>query len=652
MHREFCFRAFIFFHPLLAMPKRTFKGRMPPRDAPVVDAVAAAAAEESRAKRQLRAIDTAETNALFDEALSVGALHPKTTAASDATENYHHEATMLKKRILEQRASFAHQQADRWRALIVHSSALSVVAANAGMVSSAAPAFEPSLRHECSPDACNLVVANVDEMYACVTPLEHAPSERLVDGSVLHRCSGAVYVCERTGAVHVCTTETCTQQRVDSFGVITCALTGKALGEQMAYERQLAGGQCFDSGKAMTQVVYDDVDTVRIMRAAMRYEEARPDNVALQRREDQSEVELKRSGLHPQQQQRRALLARQQALITSGRVAPLAITDKRGSDYATTAASPTTLIAPSAAPMPLISFDEFRERRIKLLQAAAVAAASGGSGSNASALSVPSALGAGMSNQPDDEQVKAWFLAQINEFFDTLERAYSLPARLVELRHAQERSAKRIADFARQSARAAAAMQLQYPQQAVAATPPQLSLSFSQAMNIYHSETESVWCGFDHALMLDAWTPWSSGAFRRQRTERLLERMWRVWCLLVRMPGFSEPYLFRSICSALLHECINGLLRPLCVRTVDNKRCAYTACTLEPNQTCVHKRINLWMIERDAELEAICSAPGIKERIRSNDHKLRRRNKLLKLYASLLDSGVLLADLPDCCVRL
>ncbi len=544
------------------------------------------------------------------EVLAFGSviLSSSSHGVKSATINYNHEATWLKMLVLREKSLHQQQSRQYSDALINYSSQNSTFL----IEQQRAVEFDTSLGHACLQQTCTMRCARVDELFTCPCPAEDPEEEHLLNNSVVHRASGCVYLCERTGAVHLCTQNACQYQEVMRGGTVVCNLTGLDLGSRLVHEREYSSGICFeDSTKKRTWTRYVDADTTALSIKADKFEALRPDNVERRKHQRRAIEHLAESEMSAMQQVRRpTLLPPRRPVFVDGPGGRVALPAPEGNE---------ALLL------------EEKERIPLLTSSSQICCAP------AEEDSVEDLPGC---TPPQQKQVMPHLQACVRRMFTSLGTAYSLAQRNTEIDTAVMSSARRIADACRQEIKRGG----KQPS----------ALNFNKAFEIYNTNSACCFVGLEQVLALNNWAPWTSGEFRASRLLQLPQRMWRVWDILSRSKAFTRPYLYLQIDSALMYEVIGGFCMDACVyQDAHGVPCVKNMCSALGTHQCAHKRATLKLIQRDDVLCDITNAPGVKERLSLTDSAmLSKRNIILQLYASLFHDGVRLSDVSKFCVKL
>jgi hypothetical protein len=629
---------------------------------------------------------------LFEEARRAGLLRTSITELANASQHRHHEAAALKTRILLAREHEQHERAATGSAL-----SLQLYARSAHSLCDQQVGFAPSVDHVCDAETCVLEAFVVDQQFTCPVPDEHPPLALRADGTIEHRATGDVFVCRSTGRVHVCNAAACEYQ-VDHDGCLSCPLTWRDLGGCAYNVTEYADGRAFDSGKPMTQLVIDEVDFSERRRVAEAYEQKRPDNVGAVKREHDGQVRERSDVLLLEARQahatasaaieapvRRLALPAPDGLGAAASRAPqyLALVRATRSPTLTAAAgggggggvngvqscsaSAPPRLQLTAPPSPAVTERALvavgasaKHRTVEQQQLAPARKRSRASAAvaNDADAGLPPLVTTVPTPPGGDAQVRACFEQHLVRWFNALEAAYSLPGRLRELLDAEREAARRIAERARASARVRAqtASGGGVPAEHLARTASGGTVDYCDAYERFGDAAEYALQGLTHVQLAGQWSHWSSGALRRERIAALVSRMCAVWNVLVQTPEFRaspQPFLYRTIGPAIRDTAIGGLSMPVCRRVTDQYDAVYTACVLAVGEECAHEARTVTFVARDATLHELLEAPGIRERVRRtlDEPTLSQCNRLVRLYVSLLNRGIHLVDLPQCCVR-
>lgn len=209
-----------------------------------------------------------------------------------------------------------------------------------------------------------------------------------------------------------------------------------------------------------------------------------------------------------------------------------------------------------------------------------------------------------LSSGPSESEIRESFRVHVDTLWNLLEESYSMAVRNAELAAAQQRALARCIDRRRtgQSGNAR-------------------KVTFDMVASIHAEETAHALEGLEWVRIMASWPQWRSGHIRRVESQRLVDRMWKLWCVVYNSSEFSrnvQPHLFKQIGSALLVLVTDGHDTAVCVhrangRTLIRKRCSHRDGS-NPTSECGHDKQILNMVRPSQIMTRILAPPGIRRR--------------------------------------
>jgi len=444
-----------------------------------------------------------------------------------------------------------------------------------------------------------------------VCPQTHNECDRLADGSIAHLWSGYVYVCREFGTPHVCTATECTHQVKDD-GVMACVLTGRVVSSILADVH--ATGNFFEGGHEMTTVtpILPDIDSIRRRFEAL--EAQRPDAIAISARDAAAPARAAAITAHGMVCVLGASASSRVLAIDGAQTAYQLPAPPLGArpDFPLLAPRPTRAKKPPRLADPLIT----TRAEVEALRAR----------------ETHSIAGSYALNRPTDYMIREHFASLTKVLWDQLEAAYSVRARVRELIEAEHAV---VAHFtSRRGAKKQAVEEQQIPFVAV----------FAQ----HTTATARARLGEEYVHILAAWEPWTSGTIRRTVEPQMVERMWKMWCLLTRTPVFQtkrQPHKFRKIGQALMNIVVHGFE----IRACSTGTAVYTTCShiTGVETKCSHQPAIITIAAPTRVVQQLLAPPGINDRVHQAafGFLLKRNNYINQLITSQLDVGLRMADL-------
>jgi hypothetical protein len=178
------------------------------------------------------------------------------------------------------------------------------------------------------------------------------------------------------------------------------------------------------------------------------------------------------------------------------------------------------------------------------------------------------------------------------------------------------------------------------------------AINYTDALAEFDKATHACIVGMEAVIEMNRWTPWTSGKFRTEKSAQLVERMLRIWEVVVHSPAMTEPCLFGTIGTVLLDIAITGLTFTVCLHVDQHAQPPIPYVQSVCSVACTHKRLEVKFVEEDKTMCEITTAPGIALLLeQGRQARLAGRNTTLKLYKSLLQKRIRLADLARFLVK-
>lgn len=561
----------------------------------------------------------------IDELIRAGVFQ---TDKSCVTVHWDHEA-----RYLQLRLQIARQfdQFNRGSASS-NGAAIPTYASSFGSVTTDSVSFTQSLRHSCKDDECALECLTEGEVFQCPFEVEHAERQ-------LHRASGDVYVCRSTGHVHICTIEMCEYQERQSGGSMTCLLTAKVLGAHIL--SVIETPYCFqDSTTHCTRVIEPDINgaVLGMRRFVKDYESKRPHNKEFVARTSEAIESLVKTEMSVQHQEERVeLLPKPLPLYAStssglqligfqadGAKKPLAqLTNDTGGTVKRLDAASSSSSEPRRSKQKALTYvdgdaEHAKRRKQEIPQRSFTAEA---------------LLAEKL------ERVRSRFAETVATFFTHLKCVYSPDMWMKGIQRATRSAATTIASLDAKNAR-----------QSIF----RADMKYGVARDEFYKATHACFVGLEYVFEMNQWEPWRSGEFKKTKSKELVDRMVKVWMVIVRSPEFTQPCLYNSLANVLLDFVIKGLKFETCLYQTPPEASVRCVCDTYSANKCVHKKLDVNFIAQDKRMYEIVNAPGIPQRLdtlRLNESRLAGTNTALRLYGAFMTQGIPLSRLAEWIVK-
>ena len=193
----------------------------------------------------------------------------------------------------------------------------------------------------------------------------------------------------------------------------------------------------------------------------------------------------------------------------------------------------------------------------------------------------------------------------VDVLWDVLDSSYSINVRNAELMDAQKRVLARCIDRRR-----------------TGQSSNMRKVTFETVASIHAEETAHVLEGLEWVRIMASWPQWRTGHIRRVESQRLVDRMWRLWRVIVGSRRFvqnKQPQLYKLIGGALLMLVIDGHQIAVCVDKSEKKRlrvrnqCSHRDGAV-PTSECGHGKQLLTVVSPSRTMGMILAPPGMRQR--------------------------------------